>query len=89
MLNFKENMASLNRWQFMVLLLLASVLIVRCGKGESYEEEGGESHGGDHHEDESHKGEKGEHSHHEDEKGEKGDYDKEDSEHHFDEVIKN
>lgn len=56
-------MIGLKRWQLMVLLLIASVLVVRSHKSEEkgFEEDGGEEEHGDHFDEEGHKGEKGYH----------------------------
>lgn len=56
-------MMSLKRWQLMVLLLIASVLVVRSHKSEEkgFEEDGGEDEHEDHFDEEGHKGEKGYH----------------------------
>lgn len=81
-------MAHLNRWQFATLLLIASILMVKCHKAESFEEDGGEEHHKKHFSEEEHKGEKGHHEKGSHDKGEKGSYDKADSSHHFDEVCR-
>lgn len=78
----------LNRWQWLAVLIVVSALVVRCDKGESFEEDGGEEDAKKHFDDENHKAEKGHHSHHEHEKGDKKSYDGEDNSHHFDEVYK-
>lgn len=57
-------MMGLKRWQLMVLLLIASVLVVKSHKHEEesgHEEDGGEEEHGDHFDEEGHKGEKGYH----------------------------
>lgn len=57
-------MLGLKRWQLMVLLLIASVLVVKSHKHEEesgHEEDGGEEEHGDHFDEEGHKGEKGYH----------------------------
>lgn len=56
-------MLGLKRWQLMVLLLMASVLVVRSHKGHEsgFEEDGGEDEHEDHFDEESHKGDKGHH----------------------------
>lgn len=57
-------MMGLKRWQLMVLLLIASVLVVRSHKHEEesgFEEDGGEDEHSDHFDEEAHKGDKGYH----------------------------
>lgn len=56
--------ATIKRWQLVVLLLIGSVLIVKCGhheKSSKHEEDGGHEEKEDHFHDESHKGDKGHH----------------------------
>lgn len=58
-------MLSLRRWQLVLLLLIGSALLVKCGKKEvkeeEHEEDGGEKDEEDHFGEEGHKGEKGSH----------------------------
>lgn len=53
----------LQRWQFMVLLLIGTALIVKCHEEheKGFEEDGGEEDKEDHFDEESHKGDKGFH----------------------------
>lgn len=54
----------LKRWQLVVLLLIGSVLIVKCGhhkKESGHEEDGGHKEHEDHFHEEAHKGDKGHH----------------------------
>lgn len=55
----------LNRWQLVILLLIGTVLFVRCHehhkKESEHEEDGGEKEHADHFKGESHKGDKGFH----------------------------
>lgn len=61
-----RKMLGLRRWQFVILLLIGSVLLVKCGgkheeEESGFEEDGGEKEEEDHFGEEGHKGEKGQH----------------------------